>query len=172
LIRQCGECTLCCKLLPVRELKKAANTRCQFQQFHKGCKIYAKRPPSCAIWSCRWLTNQDTHDLQRPDQAHYVLDSEPDFVTVFDHKTQQTHKMPVIQLWIDPKFPKAYRDPALRRYLLRRSEEGFIGIARFNSEDAITLIPPTMASDRQWLEIRGEHTEEHTPAELLEFFDV
>jgi len=30
--RTCGGCTLCCKLLPVRELKKPANTRCQHQR--------------------------------------------------------------------------------------------------------------------------------------------
>ena len=29
--RACGGCTLRCKLLPVRELKKLANTRCQHQ---------------------------------------------------------------------------------------------------------------------------------------------
>ena len=30
--RTCGGCTLRCKLLPVRELKKLANTRCQHQR--------------------------------------------------------------------------------------------------------------------------------------------
>jgi len=29
--RTCGGCTLRCKFLPVRELKKLANTRCQHQ---------------------------------------------------------------------------------------------------------------------------------------------
>ena len=29
--RTCGGCTLRCKFLPVRELKKLANTRCQYQ---------------------------------------------------------------------------------------------------------------------------------------------
>ena len=34
--RTCGGCTLRCKLLPVRELKKLANTRCQHQLANLG----------------------------------------------------------------------------------------------------------------------------------------
>jgi hypothetical protein len=34
--RQCGDCQLCCKLLPVPPLQKAAGVACRFQKFHKG----------------------------------------------------------------------------------------------------------------------------------------
>ena len=77
--RRCGECTLCCKLLPVVELKKKANTPCQFQRSGKGCTVHGtrKQPTSCAIWSCRWLMNEDADELARPDRSHYVIDPSP-----------------------------------------------------------------------------------------------
>ena len=37
--RQCGSCTLCCKLIPVEELHKAAGQRCQHVRAGKGCSI-------------------------------------------------------------------------------------------------------------------------------------
>lgn len=55
--RRCGGCTLCCKILPVRELAKPANTRCQHQRTGKGCAVYARLAqvsPACVFWSCRW----------------------------------------------------------------------------------------------------------------------
>jgi hypothetical protein len=69
--RECGACTLCCRLLPVPEHGKPADQKCP-HQFSKGCRIYADRPQSCAYWNCRWLTGDDTG--QRPDRAGYVVD--------------------------------------------------------------------------------------------------
>jgi len=40
LMRQCGGCTLCCKLLPVPPLEKLAGQRCQHQRHGKGCAVY------------------------------------------------------------------------------------------------------------------------------------
>jgi len=53
----------------------------------KGCAIYAKRPMSCALWNCRWLVNDDTAELSRPDRSPYVIDIMPDYVTVLDRET-------------------------------------------------------------------------------------
>ena len=38
--RRCGDCQLCCKLLPVRELSKGASERCRHQRVGKGCTVY------------------------------------------------------------------------------------------------------------------------------------
>ena len=66
--RRCGDCQLCCKLLPVGALGKAAGERCRHQRHHKGCAVYRKRgfPSECGAWSCRWLVEDDTADLSRP----------------------------------------------------------------------------------------------------------
>jgi hypothetical protein len=82
-MRQCGDCTLCCRLLPVGSLKKKANEACRHLH-SKGCRIYDMRPTDCQLWSCRWLTGESTENMPRPDRCGYVIDMMPDAVMVND----------------------------------------------------------------------------------------
>ena len=153
--RHCGECSLCCKLLPVRSVDKGAGERCKHQSHARGCKVYAvlgQVSPECRAWNCRWLVNDDTANLRRPDRSHYVLDLTPDFVTLRDEATGSVQHIQVVQIWVDPKFPDAHRDPALRAYLERRAQEGVIGLVRWDNEDAIAIFPPALSADGQWHE--------------------
>lgn len=154
-MRQCGDCQLCCKLLPVHEppVEKAAGVRCVHQRHGKGCNIYAKRPHACAIWNCRWLVNDDAADLSRPDRSHYVIDLMPDFVTTIDNETGTRTNIQVVQIWCDPKYPDAHRDPHLRAWMQRRAQQGIACIVRFNSRDAITIFPPPFDPKGEWHEI-------------------
>ena len=168
--RACGTCTLCCKLVPVRELNKGAGERCKHQRA-TGCRIYADRPPSCRFWSCMWLVNDingDTVDLRRPDRSHYAIDMLPDFVVMRDDNTGAEIKVPVLQIWCDPAFPNAHRDPELRAFLIRRGREGIGALVRFGSQGrAIALFPPSLASDGEWHEYESNNTQpQHTAAEI------
>jgi hypothetical protein len=166
--RRCGECTLCCRLLPVRELGKRAGVRCSHQRRGKGCSIYAERPMSCRVWTCRWLSGDDTGDLSRPDRSHYCVDVLPDYVTL--QSEAGTQRIPVIQIWVDPKFRDAHRDPALRAYLVRRGYEGFLALVRYDAHDGFVLCPPALAADGEWHEVvSGGCGPEHTAAQV---FDV
>jgi hypothetical protein len=152
--RRCGECTLCCTLLPVKALGKSANTRCAHAR-GLGCNIYRKEgfPGECALWNCRWLINDDAGDLQRPDRSHYVIDIVPDFVTTGDARKV---KIPIVQVWCDPRYPDAHRDPALRAWIIR--QRGFAALIRYNDIDALFLLPPTMSDTGDWEEIGGNRT--------------
>ena len=57
-----------------------------------------------------------------------------------------------MQVWVDPLYPDAHRDPALRAYLLRRGEQGIAAIIRYSSSRGFVLFPPNMATDGQWHE--------------------
>ncbi len=156
--RRCGECTLCCRLLPVRELGKGAGERCRHQR-GLGCKVYHQLKtvsPSCAMWTCRWLVEDDTADLSRPDRSHYVIDVMPDYVRWVENETGRSATVPTIQIWIDPAHPDAHRDPALRAYVERRAAEGMVALVRYGSgtDDDFTLIAPQLAEDRQWHEVK------------------
>jgi len=166
-MRQCGDCQLCCKLVPVRELGKPANTRCQHQRHGKGCAIYDCRPMSCRKWSCQWLDEDDTRDLSRPDRSHYVIDMMPDFVTLSDNETGIAHEIPVIQVWIDSEYPDAHRDPALRDWLARKYDEtGMMALVR--SPSVTTALLPPAAGDGQWHELASNlaPTKEHSAADI------
>ena len=135
--RRCGECSLCCKLLPVRAL----------DQPHSGCAVYGAEvmPRACRLWSYRWLVG-DTGALRRPDRANDVIDLWPDFVTLQDTDDRSTG-MPVVVIWVGSRHQHANRDPALRDFLPRHPVEGVTGLVRFNSQDSIVLFAPPMSAD-------------------------
>lgn len=166
--RQCGDCQLCCRLLAVRTLDKKAGERCKHQKFKKGCSIYRSpaMPPECAIWNCRWLVNDDTADQSRPDHSHIVIDIMPDFITKIDNETGEETKLQVVQLWVDPKYPDAHRDPAIRAFIARRSREGIATLVRYNASDAFTIF----YSDDEWHEIGGASSgRSHSAADIIDF---
>ena len=151
----------------MRSLGKGAGERCKHQRHHKGCAVYhelARVSPECRLWSCRWLVNDDTADLRRPDRSHYVIDLMPDFVTLRDDATGEFEHIQVVQIWVDPKFPDAHRDPALRAYLERRAAEDVIGLVRWDNEKAIAIFPPALSNDGQWHEQDKQLSPERTLA--------
>lgn len=145
--RVCGNCQLCCQLLPVEELDKPALKRCRHQKHAKGCSIYAERPLSCAIWNCRWLVDEATIDLRRPDHSHYVVDIMPDLIQITT-PGGQPQEVEVIVVWLDPAQPLAYRDPALLRFVDRERKPAMV---RIGSADAFVMFPPSMTGEG-WVE--------------------
>jgi hypothetical protein len=156
-MRQCGDCQLCCKLLPVSSLGKGAGVRCRYQKTGKGCLVYHKAgmPTECALWTCRWLVNNDTADLSRPDRSHYVLDVMPDHITMLNNETGTREAVEAVQIWVDPNFRDAHRDPALRRYLERRAEENVVGLVRWDNQRGAVIFPPALSADRRWHEVES-----------------
>lgn len=181
-MRECGGCTLCCKLLPVHgDLRRAgvdlpgnfykpAGERCPHQRHKKGCAVYGKpsMPRSCRLWNCRWLVDPETADLSRPDRSRYVIDITPDIVTSLDNETGERQEMPAMQVWVDPATPDAWRDPALLAYLNQQGERGCAAIIRYNGEDGFVLLPPSLSMNPtgEWVEIRNAKPEpERSPME-------
>lgn len=161
--RQCGDCQLCCKLLPVRPLAKPAGERCQHQKVGKGCTIYSTRPFVCRDWNCAWLSDPRTSELRRPDRSHYVVDGLLDFITIQSSDGQE-QQLPCAQVWVDPAFKDAHRDPALRRYLAARN---LPAIVRYNSKDGFVVLPPGLTSTGTWLEASSQFREqEHSLVEV------
>ena len=188
--RQCGSCELCCKLLPMTprvrfapatiqlaiggglltaadaldataDFYKAAGERLPASTPRQRMHRYAKRPLGCRFWNCRWLAEDDTAELRRPDRAHYVIDISPDYVT------QGGKTIPVLQIWCDRDYPDAHRDPELRAFIERQN--GYAALVRFDEADALFLIPPAMSDDGQWHELKpgSFDPEPHTPLEKV-----
>ncbi|SEC27640.1 zinc/iron-chelating domain-containing protein [Bradyrhizobium erythrophlei] len=77
-VRQCGSCTLCCKVLEVTDLGKPVNTVCNHIRAGGGCDIYNERPRQCRSFSCAWLQGHLDDDWY-PETAgmvpHFGLDA-------------------------------------------------------------------------------------------------
>lgn len=170
MMRQCGDCQLCCKLLAVPPLGKVAGQKCRHQKFGVGCTVHHTRamPPECGIWNCRWLVGDDTADQPRPDRSHIVIDIMPDFVTLTNEETGEVvNQIQVVQAWVDPRYPDAHRAPAFRGYVERRGAERIATIVRYNGEAAITIFPPSMSEDGQWHEVTdGIAERQHSFADI------
>jgi hypothetical protein len=151
--RNCGDCGLCCKLLPIPPLNKPAGVRCQHSRHHKGCTIYKGRPTACRTWSCRWLADPLTAGMPRPDRCHYVIDMSYDHITQMmpDGSKKQISSL---QVWVDPAFPEAHRAPELRAFMLMMAEKwGVVTTVRFSSRKAVIVVAPPHNSNGEWLEV-------------------
>ena len=154
--RSCGSCTLCCTLLPtdLPRGKKLANEKCEYV-CSKGCKIYESRPIPCRVFSCRWLFDDRTDKMRRPDKTGYVIDP------MLDGIVANGDPVDVIQVWVDPKNRDAHRDPALREYISKMAEIYRLPtIIRWSSSDAMILIAPCLNVEKEWIEFpRGQMTQ-------------
>jgi hypothetical protein len=108
--RTCGECTVCCKLDPVRDLGKLPGVVCRHCDWNKGCRIYEQRPLSCRMYQCSWLANpQLWHESLRPDRCGFVMEF--------------TEDGRVLALHCDPVLMRAQRRQHLLRNFVRWAQE-------------------------------------------------
>jgi hypothetical protein len=156
-MRHCDGCTLCCSLLPIKEIGKPAGVDCK-HQCAGGCGVYGARqmPASCRLWNCRWLVEDDTADQVRPDASHLVIDILPDWVSLCDPDTGKQYPVEVVQVWCDPAHRDAHKNGRFRKYVKRQARKGKATIVRFSSSDAVTLFAPVISSDGQWHEVGGK----------------
>jgi hypothetical protein len=148
------------------EFVKPAGKRCPHQRTGKGCTIYHKRPRCCELWNCRWLGNpEETVGLKRPDRSHCVVDIAPDFIMLRDDEREAY--VEVVQIWVDPDYPDAYKTPEMRAYMARMGEKGIATIIRYSNKDAFVIFPPAMTRDGQWKENRGTMLRETTVEETF-----
>ncbi len=92
-MRQCGTCTLCCKVMGIEALGKPLGAWCAHCQPGKGCAIYPDRPQECRSFSCAWLINERLGEEWYPKKSKIVLALQPDRIIAH----------------VDPGAPDAWR---------------------------------------------------------------
>jgi len=80
--KQCGDCSLCCKVLSIPELDKPKDKWCPNFVAGTGCGIYAERPGSCRNFACRWLVDATLGPEWKPNLCKMVLDVKPGLLVV------------------------------------------------------------------------------------------
>jgi len=73
--RQCGTCTLCCKVMGIGALDKPSGQWCPHCLPGKGCGIYDERPEECRTFSCDWLRNEALGPEWKPEKSKIVMAS-------------------------------------------------------------------------------------------------
>ena len=78
----CGNCTMCCKLLNIKETESKPGEYCKHCNPGTGCKIYEERPESCRIFECAWKQMEHTAEDLRPDKCGVLFEKWADYVMV------------------------------------------------------------------------------------------
>lgn len=97
--RECGECTMCCKLLGVESIRKAAGAWCA-HCIKGGCAIYDRRPQECRNFVCAWLERPVLDERWKPSLCKFVL-------------SMEGMKLKVV---VDPARPDAWRKEPFYSY--------------------------------------------------------
>ncbi len=98
--RACGDCSLCCKLLEIEELRKPEGQWCRHcRPGAGGCTVYEERPRACETFTCRWLINPAIGDAWCPTKCRMVIFTAPD------------HNMggSMLAVYVDPGSPNVWR---------------------------------------------------------------
>jgi hypothetical protein len=79
---KCGNCTMCCLLLQIKETDSRPGIYCQHCEPEVGCKIYESRPEPCKIFECSWKQMENAHIDLRPDNCKALFEKWTDNVMV------------------------------------------------------------------------------------------
>ena len=71
--RSCEGCTLCCKLIAVREFDKPRGVWCTHCDIGRGCKIHGTHPDNCRSFLCSYLLNPALDERWKPAKSKLVL---------------------------------------------------------------------------------------------------
>lgn len=102
MVRECGTCTLCCKVMGIQEIEKPMGAWCTHCLPGKGCAIYANRPTECRTFSCDWLKAEALGPEWKPEKCKIVLVSRYNRIVAY----------------VDAAFPSAWRkSPYIERLM-------------------------------------------------------
>ena len=93
-IRECGSCSLCCKVIGIAALHKPAGKWCVHFERGVGCAIYADAPSECRQFQCFWSNETLKGDEWKPDRCKLVV---------------WTNKARRIIVDVDGDYPNAWR---------------------------------------------------------------
>ena len=77
---ECGSCTLCCELLPIKKLDKKIGEVCKFCTINKGCNIYKERPDECSNFRCAYHQMDKVSEDLRPDNSKIIFEKISDIL--------------------------------------------------------------------------------------------
>jgi hypothetical protein len=83
--RECGTCSLCCKVLRIEETQSSAGEWCKHCDPGHGCKIHPTRPATCRDFFCMWMTLAEIGDHWKPSKSKMVLRTELDGARIAAH---------------------------------------------------------------------------------------
>jgi hypothetical protein len=117
--RECGTCSLCCKVLDVPAVYKPAGKWCKHCEPGKGCATYKLRPKACRDFNCLWLSSDTFGPEWKPEVSKFVMS--------IDEKAN------CLMIHPDQKLPGAWTAEPYYSFIKRMSES-------FLARDQVILV--------------------------------
>jgi hypothetical protein len=95
--RECGACSLCCKVMGVPKVKKD-HEWCPHAKPGHGCTIYPRRPDPCRAFHCMWLIDEKFPDYWYPKTAKIVING------------LNENGISYVAFVVDPAYPNRWRE--------------------------------------------------------------
>jgi hypothetical protein len=102
---ECGECTLCCFMLAIKELGKPVNTDCI--HCDHGCKIHGNHPKECSEFNCMYIQVTDIDIGLRSDKCKVIFEKMTDdlIIGTLDARHKMTKEAKAqIQAFLDQGY--------------------------------------------------------------------
>jgi hypothetical protein len=96
--RECGKCSLCCKVMGVPEVKKDFEWCPHCKPGCGGCTIYEKRPERCRDFNCQWLIDTRFGEYWYPLKSKIIVD------------TKLAGETMVVSFVVDHDYPNRWRE--------------------------------------------------------------
>lgn len=95
--KQCGTCSLCCKLFDVEWLDrpKPAGQWCHHCKPGRGCAIWQNLPQKCGDYHCVWRLDPALGPEWKPDRARFILThahQDAPLAVILDKGAPDTHR--------------------------------------------------------------------------------
>jgi hypothetical protein len=137
--RECGKCSLCCKVFDVPEISKPAGPWCPHcDPGKRRCTIYGARPPTCVDFFCQWLVDRTLGPEWFPARCKMVLKVSPN---------ERAPPALRLDVNVDPSFPNAWRQPPY--YGRLRAMSGEVAVHVYVGRRRFAVLPGG--------EVEGQH---------------
>jgi hypothetical protein len=129
---ECGDCTACCTVLAVTELRKPMRFACE-HICRDGCRIYAERPAGCRQFNCLWLRGAiRSQNIPADSSVNPLLaaveDLRPDHSgVIWDYFVDSTTKLPCLvafEVWTN-----AFQRSDVLEFLLQVCEQSTLRLS-------------------------------------------
>ena len=108
---KCDGCTMCCEVLPVPWMNKAAGEACRYCDVGVGCRIYNNSiPEECRTFRCAYNRLENAPIKLRPDKCKIIFEriKENLFLGTMHQDYPEAYKNPVIQKELITFFIRGY----------------------------------------------------------------
>jgi len=143
--RECGDCSLCCRLLLIDEgidIDKPADVWCRHcRPGNGGCSIYADRPQICREFQCAWRCG-DLGDHWKPSRSKMVIYS----------GEQRGDDGKFLNIAVDPSSSNRWREPPYYAAIKRLARLGF-------TDETGLIVTRVIVGDRHWIVLPHKEVE-------------